>query len=149
MNSYEYLLKSANEQLGYAAQPPTSTGTRSGGPGAPALPPAPSVAPTTFAPPPSPSPKVGGLLDDIETALRRRRLMRAAQDAALASAAPAAERYRAARNKALKSVGLHGLGLGLGGLALYGAGRYLMNRAAPSAPAHQPSSEDFAGSYGG
>jgi hypothetical protein len=50
-SSYEYLLKSANEQLGYSAQPPTSLGTRTGGPGAPALPPAPSVAPTTSAPP--------------------------------------------------------------------------------------------------
>lgn len=146
-SSYEYLLKAANEQLGYSAQPPTSLGTRTGGPGAPALPPAPSVAPTTSAPPPSPAPKIGSLLDDVETALRRRRLMRAAQDSALASAEPLAAKYRAARSTALKSLGLHGLGVGLGGLALYGAGRHLLSR--PAESAHRPSAEDYSGSYGG
>jgi len=145
MNSYVYLLKSANEQLGYAAQSPTSITPRNNAPGAPALPPAPSVAPTTAAPPPSP--KTSGLLDDVEIALRRRRLANAARDSALASAEPMAERYRTARNTALKGLGLHGLGLGLGGLAIYGAGRHLLNRA--TQPQHAPSSEDFDASYGG
>ena len=151
MNSYEYLFaKRGSEQMGYPAQPSTATGPRTGGLGAPALPPAPSTAPTTSAPAPSPKPnaKIGGMLDDVETALRRRRLMQHAQASALEGAAPAVERYQQARNTALKGVGMRGLGLGLGGLALYGGGKALMNHVQQRQPqdaAYPTSSEDFAG----
>lgn len=138
MNSYEFLLKASNEQLGYGAQPPTSVTTRPGGPGAPALPPAPSATPVTMAPPPSP--KTAGLGDEVQRAWRLRKLLRAAQDTGQASANTLGGRYRTARNGALKSLGLHGLGVGLGGLGLYGAGRYALRP--------RPSAEDFSASYG-
>jgi hypothetical protein len=142
MNSYEYLLKSADEQMGYSAQPRTKVMPSSAAPGAPALPPAPSVAPTTSAPPPSP--KLGGLLGDVEQALMRRRLMHEAERAALAGASSAGDRYRSARNTALKSLGLHGLGAGLGGLAAYSAGKHLLHKMQPPQAPAQPSAEDFA-----
>lgn len=136
--------KHSNEDTGYSTAAPTSTTPRRTGIGAPALPPTPSAAPTTMAPPPSP--KLGGLLDDIESTLRRRRLAGAAREAAMRQAEvqvrPQLERYQATRNKTLKSLGLHGLGAGLGGLALYGAGRYALERAS------SPPAEDYAASYG-
>lgn len=136
--------KTSNEDTGYSTAAPTSTTPRRTGIGAPALPPTPSAAPTTMAPPPSP--KLGGLLDDIELTLRRRRLAGVAREVSLQQAAaqarPQLERYQATRNKTLKSLGLHGLGAGLGGLALYGAGRYALGRASA------PPAEDYAASYG-
>jgi hypothetical protein len=85
----------------------------------------------------------GGLLKDIETALRRRRLMEAAQQAALKNAEPAARRYRAARDAVLRRLGMYGLGAALGGLALYGIGRHIKSRLEEP----NPSSEDFIGEY--
>lgn len=154
-NSQKY----SSEDVGYSTAAPTSTTPRRTGIGAPALPPAPSAAPTTMAP--APSPKLGGLMDDIETTLRRRRLAQLAQGMAAPGAEAFTQNYRNSRNKTLTTLGLGGLGVGLGGLALYGAGRYALNRAKPAqpdeaVPALEASSEaapplkaeDYAPSYG-
>lgn len=154
-NSQKY----SSEDVGYSTAAPTSTTPRRTGIGAPALPPAPSAAPTTMAP--APSPKLGGLMDDIETTLRRRRLAQLAQGVAAPGAEAFTQNYRNSRNKTMATLGLGGLGLGLGGLALYGAGRYALNRAkqAPpdeAVPALEASSEappalkaeDYAPTYG-
>jgi len=154
-NSQKY----SSEDGGYSTAAPTSTAPRRTGVGAPALPPAPSAAPTTMAP--APSPKLGGLLDDIETTLRRRRLAQLAQGMAAPGAEAFTQNYRNSRNKTLTTLGLGGLGVGLGGLALYGAGRYALNRAkktppdveapapdAATAPEQPWKAEDYAATYG-
>jgi len=110
---------------------------------------------------PAPSPKLGGLLDDIETTLRRRRLAQLAQGMAAPGAEAFTQNYRNSRNKTLTTLGLGGLGVGLGGLALYGAGRYALNRAkktppdveapapdAATAPEQPWKAEDYAATYG-
>lgn len=140
MNSYEYLLKTAGEQMGYRAQPQTEVVTRqTSTPGAPALPPAPSSAPVSAAPPPSP--KMAGIRSDIEKALHRRRQVQLAKEWGLTTLADRTQQYQDARNKVLKTVGLPVLGAGLGGLALYGLGKHLLQRRAEQDPPR--GAEDF------